>query len=291
MSIYLSRKYITTSLNSIFQTNKNNKKTNKKMEPSNTQISIETLINKITNNEKRLNIFQLRLNAEIENSLALYSEVKVEMRKHLSCSVANQGNSRNFTLMNHSKVLETLLKSSNYAIIKDISNSSNSQVTLCSCDGGVRNLHSVMYSVAAFSFGESSNLFGCTNVRQSVNSTHSEIKAIYLLLTQAITNNINRILAIIDNVPALNIAALALKTNIFDSLELQDFIKNNPEAEITLNLLYDLANSFQFIGMIWQKSHVPDDVGDKIVHLNHHSDMLATNQLDEILESLRSNAI
>ena len=155
MSIYLSHKYITTSLNSIFQTNNKNKKiANKKMESSNTQISIETLINKITNNEKRLNIFQLRLNAEIENSLTLYSEVKVEMRKHLSCSVANIGNSRNFTVMNHSKVLETLLKSSNYAIIKDISNSSNSQVTLCSCDGGVRNLHSVMYSVAAFSFGE-----------------------------------------------------------------------------------------------------------------------------------------
>ena len=261
------------------------------MDSNNTQSSIETLLNNITKNEKRLNIYQLKMNAEIENNLALYSEVKVEMRKHLSCSVANQGNGRNFTQMSHGKVLETFLKSNNYAIVRDVSNSSDTQIILCSCDGGVKNLHSVMYSVASFSFGESSNLYGCTNVRQSVNSTHSEIRAIYLLLTQAITNNIDRVVAIIDNLPALNTAALALTTTTYDSLELQNFIKNNPESEITLNLLNNLASSFRFIGMIWQKSHVPDDVNDTMIHLNHHSDMLATNQLDEILESLRTNAI
>ena len=137
--------------------------------------SIETLLNNVTKSEKRLNISFLKTSAEVENTIAIFSEVKSELRKHLLCSSTNQGNVRNYTWISRGKILETLLNSNHYSVVKDVSNNSDTPVVVCSCDGGVKSLYSVIYSVASFSFGEISNLYGCTNVRQSVDSTHSEI--------------------------------------------------------------------------------------------------------------------
>ena len=137
--------------------------------------SIETLLNHVTKSEQRLNISFLKTSAEVENTIAIFSEVKSELRKHLLCSSTNHGNVRNYTWISREKILETLFNSNHYSVVKDVLNNNVTPIVVCSCDGGVKSLHSVIYSVASFSFGEISNLYGCTNVRQSVDSTHSKI--------------------------------------------------------------------------------------------------------------------
>ena len=251
---------------------------------------IENLLDRVTKSEHRLNISFLKTSQEVDNTIGIYSEIKTELRKHLLCSSTNHGNVRNYTWISREKILETLFNSNHYSVVKDSLNNNVTPIVICSCDGGMRSLHSVIYSVASFSFGKISNLYGCTNVRQSVDSTHSEIRAVYNLLTQALTNHLDKVVIVIDNLPALNTATLALTTTIYDSLELQRFVQQNPESEPTINLLHNLTRNFRFIGMIWQKSHISDQINNIFQHLNHHADTLATNQLDEVLDSLKTHA-
>ena len=104
--LFSEREYKSILLSSIFQTTKTTKK-QIIMALNNIPSSIQTLLNNVTKSEKRLNIYHLKMSAEVENNIAIFSEVKSELRKHLSCSAANQGNVRNYTYMSRGKILET----------------------------------------------------------------------------------------------------------------------------------------------------------------------------------------
>ena len=176
---------------------------------------IENLLDRVTKSEHRLNISFLKTSQEVDNTIGLFSEIKAELRKHVLCSSTNHTNVRNFTWISREQLLDTLYNSNHYSIVKDTLNNNSTPIVICSCDGGMKSLNSVIYSVASFSFGQVSNLYGCTNVRQSVDSTHSEIRAVYNLLSQALINHLDKICIVIDNLPALSTATLALTTTLF----------------------------------------------------------------------------
>ena len=88
------------------------------------------------------------------------------------------------------------------------------------CDREVKSFPSIIYSVASFSFGPSSHILGSTGVTQSIDSTHSELVAIFDLLSQAVLNNLDKLCIVIDNQSAMAIAAAALTSTSYDSIYL-----------------------------------------------------------------------
>ena len=195
------------------------------MAASNTPSTIDTLLDHLNRSELSINLNFIKMSQVVDNSISLISEVKGELRKHTQCSSTNSTNSRNFTWLSLEKLLDALYNSNHYSVVKNTLKNNATPIVIASCDGGLRSLNSVIYSVASFSFGQVSNLYGCTNVRQSVDSTHSELVAVFDLLTQALTNHLDKINIVIDNQAALLIVTLALTTTLFDSIELQRFIQ------------------------------------------------------------------
>ena len=135
-----------------------------------------------------------------------------------------------------------------------------------------------------------SYLYGCTAVSQSIDSTHSELVAVFDLLSQALLNHLDKITIVIDNQAAMSIATSALTTTTYDSIDLQRHIQKNPKSETVINSLYTLTKHFKFVAFVWQKAHISNEIFNVFNHLNFHADSLCTSKLAEVLNTLQNNA-
>ena len=182
------------------------------MASNNTQTPVETLIDHLNTTEITININFIKSRQLMDNSLCLIGELKSELRKHTECSHTTSTNNTKYTLLSLDRLTDTLFNSDYYNIVKNTVKNKTTPIIIASCDGGVKSLRSIIYLVASFSFGQTSNLYGSTGVSQSVDLTHSELVAVFDLLSQALINHLDKITVVIDNQAAMSIAAYALTT-------------------------------------------------------------------------------
>ena len=95
--------------------------------------------------------------------------MKCQINKYTSCEISNSEIER-FAHLPIDQIKRILDFSRYYYIIKDVPNF-NGNIVLCGSDTGQRQFHSNPYTIAAYSFGNKSGLFGNSRLLKSPDST------------------------------------------------------------------------------------------------------------------------
>ena len=150
---------------------------------------VELLLERLNIALRSINLNFLKSHNLLYNRMRLICKTEIEFSKHLECHFTLNTADPKFTIMPLDKLTETLIHSNFYNIVKNEVKLKTTPKIIGACDGGVKSFRSIIYSIASFSFSPSSHIFGSTGVTQSIDSTHSELIAIFDLLSQSVINN------------------------------------------------------------------------------------------------------
>ena len=171
-----------------------------------------------------------------------------------------------------------------FRVVVDQRPDDSNDVYIVATDGSVREGNQRKAAAFSVAFAQNSRFNLAKLALKASNSTQAEVLGILQALISSKELGLKRLAILVDNQAAISFASTAIQFTLANSTKLQEIEKINPLYKMTAAEINKEASFFDYIALIWVKSHVGRQ--DLFTALNDQADRLCQEKSALLLESL-----